>query len=462
VKIYRLIGLAIVLALFISSCSTSVDTANTRAPLPNEIASQAGKGQLKNMDEALIAIEKKLGGFGGMYFANGKLNVVLAGGNGSASQKASAKSSIAAIMGSNYLRQIPRGSVADENENSTSLPAGTEVEVNVVPGKYKASQLLAWKRSAGSAFSVKGVVYIDFDEVANRVRVGVEKGTSKTAVENALKNQKVPLEAVIISETAAIKPMATLQDRIRPTFGGLQLNWDNDNNFANGSWVCTLGFNATWYGYKVFLTNSHCSGTQGGTQYVNYYQNSYYGTNTYIGYEWYDPTYAACTSYSGYVCRWSDSAIAYQAAGNPALGRVYRTTNFNGSLTLAVNPNTGAYKKFNIVAEWDYPTVGYAIDKEGRTTGWTYGTVTNTCVDTGVSGTNIVLLCQDFVQRTGYNIVAGGDSGSPAFYWYGGAQIALSGLLWGGGSSNGVNGDIFVFSPMGNIEYEMGELVTPY
>jgi hypothetical protein len=406
-----------------------------------------------------------------MFFdKDGNLNVVMKSGGlpVSATDLASKKSSVAtavrAVMGDKYLSRVSRGSV-DLGEDSLNAPvASKEAEIKFVAGTYTVSQLLGWKRSAGNIFGVKGVVYLDMDEMANRVRIGVEKGTSRTAIQAALTKQGIPSGAVVVSETSAIKPLATLQDRLRPSRAGAQINWDNDNNFGNGSWVCTLGFNATWYGYGVFLTNSHCSGLQGGTQYINYYQNSYYGSNTYIGYEWYDPTYFSggyCV-YTGYVCRWSDSAIGYYTITNWTMGRVWRTTSYNGSLTLAVNPTTGKYKVFNIVAEWTYPSVGYAMEKVGRTTGWTYGVVTQTCVDTGVNGTNIVQLCQDFVKRSGANIVAGGDSGSPAFYWYGGNQIALSGLLWGGGSSDGVYNDTFVFSPMGNIEYELGALTTPY
>lgn len=121
-------------------------------------------------------------------------------------------------------------------------------------------------------------------------------------------------------------------------------------------------------------------------------------------------------------------------------GRVVRTTSrgtASGSITIdSANP------RFNIIGEAAYPVAGGTLQKIGRTTGWTYGQVTNTCADTNVSGSNITLLCQDYV-RAG---VGPGDSGSPVFAWNGGSDITLYGLLWGGGTNT------FAFSAMSNIE----------
>jgi len=86
----------------------------------------------------------------------------------------------------------------------------------------------------------------------------------------------------------------------------------------------------------------------------------------------------------------------------------------------------------------------------GRTTGWTSGTMTNKCVNTGVSGTNIVQLCQNFVTAG----VAGGDSGSDVFVVTGTSSVKLLGVLWGGG------GGQFVFSPLQNVIQELGPLTT--
>ena len=91
--------------------------------------------------------------------------------------------------------------------------------------------------------------------------------------------------------------------------------------------------------------------------------------------------------------------------------------------------------------------VGEIVNKVGRTTGWSQGDVTGTCVNTGVSGTNIVQLCQDHVNAS----VGGGDSGSPVFSITDNPAIddvELKGILWGGNSA----GTTFVYSPIANVE----------
>jgi V8-like Glu-specific endopeptidase len=50
--------------------------------------------------------------------------------------------------------------------------------------------------------------------------------------------------------------------------------------------------------------------------------------------------------------------------------------------------------------------------------------------------------------------VAGGDSGSPVFIGTG--TVTLVGILWGGSS----DGSTYVFSPLNQIENELGALAT--
>jgi hypothetical protein len=56
--------------------------------------------------------------------------------------------------------------------------------------------------------------------------------------------------------------------------------------------------------------------------------------------------------------------------------------------------------------------------------------------------------------------VAGGDSGSPVFRRQGTTNnVTLVGILWGGGVlSDGST--LYVFSPISNIEMELGALTT--
>jgi hypothetical protein len=164
-----------------------------------------------------------------------------------------------------------------------------------------------------------------------------------------------------------------------------------------------------------------------------------------IGTEVHDPAYfrrqSGCPS--GRRCRFSDASRAAYAPGIPfTLGTLAKTTGANNN-SITINGS------FTITGEGG-AAVGQTVNKVGRTTGWTQGLVTNSCVNTGVSGSNIVQLCQTFVSAR----VGGGDSGSPVFR--GTTSVTLVGILWGGNSS----GSQFVYSPIGNIEQELGALTT--
>jgi hypothetical protein len=138
------------------------------------------------------------------------------------------------------------------------------------------------------------------------------------------------------------------------------------------------------------------------------------------------------------------SREAYASGVTFTLGGIAKTTGANnGSLTI-----NGS---FSITAEGS-AVVGDVVNKIGRTTGWTQGAVSATCVNTGVSGSNIVQLCQTFVDAG----VGGGDSGSDVFAQTGTSSATLLGILWGGNSS----GTLFVYSPITNIEQELGPLTT--
>lgn len=97
---------------------------------------------------------------------------------------------------------------------------------------------------------------------------------------------------------------------------------------------------------------------------------------------------------------------------------------------------------------------GQTANKVGRSTGWTQGTVTRTCAHTGVTGSNILLFCQDWVEAD-VAIVAAGDSGSPVFR-IDGPDVTLLGARWGGSTA----GTLFVYSPIANVEQELGALST--
>jgi hypothetical protein len=263
------------------------------------------------------------------------------------------------------------------------------------------------------------------------------------AIQNKLRQLGIDEGEYELRLSPPIHNVATLRDRFRPTVAGIQINFTQ--------YVCTLGFNADHAGGRSFITNSHCTANQGGNDNTSYWQPVNASTSPeVIATEVDDPAFVRNlgTCSKGKRCRYSDAARALYASGTQSTrGRIAQTTGVNNlSLTVSSTAPT-----FSIVAQ-DVTNDRFSgtVNKVGRTTGWTSGTVAQTCVNVNVSGTSLQLLCQTMVQGSG-TIVSGGDSGSPVFTLSGG-NATLVGLLWGGSSDN----RLFVFSPLRNVARELG------
>ena len=402
----RLLGGAALLA--IAACSDSTSPTN-KEPLPVLRSAQAPD---------LGTLARAVPGFGGLFLDNGVPTV--------------------------YLTDVSKRGAAERALSGFTQSRGLgPSEIRVLKGRYAYGDLDRWSQAVSfEAFDQGGVVFVDLDEAANRVLVGVQRGGSHANIRSLAARLGVPAEALVVRETDPIVYAATLQDQVRPVVAGLQIHF--------GNFLCSIGFNAMSGGQNSFVTASHCTNTQGGVEGTQYFQSLSSQPNSFIGTEVADPAYQRGGKGSGCPksrrCRFSDASRAAYAAGVPfTLGGIAQTSGpNNGSITL-----TGT--SFNITSEGD-AVVGDVVNKVGRTTGWTQGVVTNTCVNTGVSGSNIVQLCQTFVNAG----VGGGDSGSDVFGLTGGSTVRLLGILWGG---NGA-GTQFVYSPIGNVEQELGPLTT--
>jgi hypothetical protein len=333
---------------------------------------------------------------------------------------------------------VPTVYLTDPAEAPAAARALGLPDVRVLPARYAYGQLDAWfQRVNYQAFEIPGVVFTDLDEAHNVVLVGVEHRAAAASIRGLAARLGVPAQALAVREVEPIAFMATLRDQVRPVVAGLQINF--------GNFLCSIGFNATSGGQASFVTASHCTNTQGGTEGTQYFQSLASQANSFIGTEVDDPTYFrnrnGCPR--GRRCRFSDASRAAYAAGvSHTFGIAQTSGPNNGSITI-----TGTLT----VTGKGVASVGQTVNKIGRTTGWTQGTVTNTCVNTGVSGSNIVQLCQTFVNAG----VGGGDSGSDVFALSGG-RATLLGVLWGGNSS----GTQFVYSPMSGVEAELGTLTV--
>lgn len=297
-----------------------------------------------------------------------------------------------------------------------------------------------FRRAAPEVLALPQTVFADHDEEAGRLVFGVEQAGVARGVEAVMGRLGVPASAYDVKVTEPIHYMVSLRDQHRPTIGGIQIHFSN--------FLCTLGFNVDHAGGRSFITNSHCTDQQGGTEGTTYYQPLSSVDPNAIAVEADDPEYfrgGECPR--GRKCRFSDASRALYQSGIETLGEIGRTSGpNNGSLDVVGT--------FDINAQDNSSTTfSGTLNKVGRTTGWTRGTVSGTCVTVNVSGSNITQLCQTLVESS-VQIVGGGDSGSPVFRQTGSSAAELVGILWGGSSS----GDLFVFSPLNNIVDELGTM----
>jgi hypothetical protein len=335
-------------------------------------------------------------------------------------------------------------------------------------GEFDYQQLEQWFETISpEALAVTGAVFADLDEAHNRLRIGVSSSAAASEVRLLAAAAGIPASAVVVEETAPIRQVSQLprlDERVRPVLGGLQID------FFWG--ICSLGFNALRNGVLSFVTASHCTIYQGGVEGTIFYQETWLdlsGLGTTIGTEVADPLYFSsprgrkrgpCPR--NRVCRYSDTSREQYSIPDTAvaLGYIARTSGPNnysvditGSFQIDPDPLKSEYGSSNFVT-------GTLVNKVGRTTGWTQGPVSGTCVDVAVDGTSITQLCQTLVgSDPGSTLLVGaGDSGSPVFILNADGKVTLAGTLWGGS----VDGGLFAFSPMANIQRvgELGDLVV--
>jgi len=383
---------------------------------------------LNTFDARLARIADAVPGFAGFYFEDGALNVVMT---------AAAQSGSAAAVRSSLGRELRALGI-----DLDAQPFRVHV------GQYDFRELHTMHTAATGLLSIPTVVFTDADEVRNQITVGVENEATAATVEAQVAMLGLPEGAVNIVLTDPIELMQGLRDRVRPVAGGLQINFPG--------FICTLGFNVrspNRPNVHGFVTNSHCTNNQwqfNPAAPTPYAQPSGVATcpagDNCIGYEAHDApgtTGGACPA--GRLCRNSDAAGGMYLAGVPNdFARIYRTT-ARGSLTIdASDPQWSIVQE----AATNSP-VGTEIHKTGRTTGWTWGSVTASCANTNVGGTNFTTFCQDHVTGpTGS--VGGGDSGSGTYRRLGGgSDVELTGILWGGGGST-----LFVYSPMERVRMD--------
>jgi hypothetical protein len=319
------------------------------------------------------------------------------------------------------------------------LPA----RIQLLDGRFSFEQLHRWHGQALELFgTMDEVMMLDIDDRTNQMTIGLNDTGAEQELAEHLAGMGIPPEGWRMQHMDGVAPESSVADRHRPVTGGQQIQIGS----ATGGF-CTYGLTATRNGVNGFITNSHCTRTQGGVESTRYAQPTFAtdDANT-IATEAADPSYftgGICPANTR--CRYSDSAFAQRTStGSRSVVR-------NDIGSLAWDGSSRFY-----VANERSPFVGLALRKVGRTTGHTVGQVEATCADFRQTNTNILMLCQADATYAS----AGGDSGSPIFRTTGctvGGQSDVCadvyGLHWGGGGA---------FSPIANIQRssELGPLDT--
>lgn len=356
----------------------------------------------------------------------------------------------------------------------------TDPELGAMPvivrqADFDVRDLRAWRHTLQERLSDGGWLTADIDERTNRVEFGVKDGASMRVVAVAVAAAGIPQEAVRISIipvprlTQGTPNNVFIHTGVRPIPGGV-----NISRFQYG-FECTLGFivkldtsSSTTYG----VTASHCTTTVWANDNTEWYQ---YGPLVFF--ENYEAPFTASLGHGpgldpcpgDYACRYADAArlsFTPQAGVATAYGKIARTTDSTygysgGTASLNLDTSVSPYRSYSIGAETTMGSFyqGLLVHKMGRTTGHTYGPITQTCVNQfpvqkdGMGGelilTGNLYVCQMFANA----FSAGGDSGAPVFINSNGFTI-LAGLNWG------TTGDGIVFSPIDGVHWDLGPFAT--
>jgi hypothetical protein len=325
-------------------------------------------------------------------------------------------------------------------------------------GHYTFPQLVRWKVSIGRAAGMLDELqFLAVSPINNKVRIGVVTNAGAESIRRLLPQIGIPLDAVKFEVGGRVRMLQgglpTLNDSVTPRIGGLQIEL-----LAPGfDSLCTLGINVN--GGTGFLTASHCTYVRGpdpvGSK--TYAFQPLIGVNI-LADESLDPPYVSneeidcCPLAQGDRCRWSDAAMfTYRSGQSPGMsgqGKIART-----QISATGDGNSGSVRingVFNILGSY---SMGFndLFDKVGSTTGWTYGTVVDACVDipSGPVANRYWYICQ--AEITGSHS-AQGDSGGPVFL------LTLDGNVWWGGlavASHSYTHNLYV-SRMEKIYDELG------
>ena len=450
---------------------------------------QQAKVQLRQtLDDQFAAIARRVPEFGGMFLSGNEQTLSVYLTDTSPRKIAAVRRAIVAVFG------------------APTIPSGG---IKPIKGQYQFLQLREWyTQMVGPVLMIPGVTATDINEATNRLVIGLEKREVEPLVLQAIKNLNIPAEVVVAVVTGSFTPLNhtvqspnSMSPWPSPRQGGYVITRLINNVAGSGTGEGTLGFNAVRQpgNTRGFVTCSHNTqvfwqlDSSVGFAPADFYQSSGYYPIHKVGTEFYDPPGFPCPAPypSTDTCRYSDSVfVKYDSGVQSAQGIIARTTGLTllttstANLVLAIDHTSQALTvgpgMWGIISPPTQPyLVGLKLQKVGRTTGWTSGTIEygyypSTCADY-IDANNRIRLCQYTVGNQGdsdasndnWQIGSFGDSGSPVFRISNGKRkyVELYGILWAGsdlqnnptGSSGGRK---FVFSPIGGVPFQQTGIQT--
>lgn len=320
----------------------------------------------------------------------------------------------------------------------------------IVPYGFK--DLSRWRDLVSSQLWLgghAGVITVDLQEDKGLVEIGILTGEEGPALAKRLAEMGVPEDAVMIVEAqltvpdrAPIRGADYLTDRWDTIMSGIRHTFRDaaDQN----AYACTVGITVS----GQFLVASHCTAVPFFPDTAAIYQVTLTPANQ-IGSEAWDPPFAPGGCWP--LCRWSDAALVSYTGARPLtpglIAKPVSRSPSGGSLFV-----DQSVIGLEIEGEVSNPIKNDVVDKIGQATGWSYGTVVDTCKEiTDVSG--MKLLCQDKATYGRGN----GDSGAPVFieFMWGISVVGMHAQSQGGYA---------YFSSVANIEEDLSTdlFIGPY
>jgi hypothetical protein len=339
--------------------------------------------------------------------------------------------------------------------------------------QYTFQQLSDWRDAVvDSVLGIgNGVSSVDLDEVRNRVAIGIlnDEARGYAWAVARLTQLGIPQAAVILERDNGTTPATAtpVAPRVHARLFAGQYLTDTTDTIGGGIaagtaavGACTVSIVGDLSGTRGYITASHCSDGTWNLDYSRAFQpDSTASVHRYLGHETVDPRGTACSI--GQSCDYHrssdgswytlDGSIPGRRGAIAHPDTIYRTSGSAGSTLIA-----SVHPWLNIWATSSY-YVGETLDKIGSVTGWTYGTVSASCVDRDYVkvGVTYRVYCSGKASIWGHT----GDSGSPVFIWDGAEGAIYIGMLFamdctGSCYQNATS----YFSPFSSIETDLGTL----